>query len=308
MGSSLNALSVRNVAKHFGDVHALLDVSLTIARGEFFGLLGPNGAGKTTLLRIISGLLPCDAGDVQIAGDAAGNGSRKCALGIVPQEIALYESLTAEQNLHVFGAVQGMSRAHLKQRMDEVLNFVGLESHRRRRVKTYSGGMKRRLNLAVGLLHEPDILLLDEPTVGVDPQSRARTFELLEQLRAAGKTIIYTTHYMEEAERLCDRIGIIDHGLLLAEGTLSDLLKRVEQKHVVRVHGIASSQTILEFAAAASRRGHEYVEYIPNDAAQLGALVMQIEASPLAHSRLELIGPDLETLFLQLTGRELRDE
>jgi ABC-2 type transport system ATP-binding protein len=303
----VNALSVHNVAKHFGDVNALKGVSLTIARGEFFGLLGPNGAGKTTLLRIISGLLPCDGGEVRVAGEALGNGAFQRALGVVPQEIALYESLTAEQNLHAFGAVQGMNRAHLKQRTDHVLNFVGLESHRRRRVKTYSGGMKRRLNLAVGLLHEPEILLLDEPTVGVDPQSRARTFELLEQLRSAGKTIVYTTHYMEEAERLCDRIGIIDHGLLLAEGTLSDLLKRVEQKHAVRVHGLTVEKTIPEFSTATTRRGHEYVDYIPQDAAQLGALVMRIEASSLERSRLELIGPDLETLFLQLTGRELRD-
>jgi len=308
MGSSVSALSVRNVAKQFGDVHALQGVSLDVARGEFFGLLGPNGAGKTTLLRIISGLLPCDSGEVRIAGEALGNGAHKRRLGVVPQEIALYEQLTAEQNLRVFGAVQGMSGAHLQQRADHVLKFVGLDSHRRRRVKTFSGGMKRRLNLAVGLLHEPDTLLLDEPTVGVDPQSRARTFELLEELRGAGKTIIYTTHYMEEAERLCDRIGIIDHGLLLAEGALTDLLKRVEQKHVVRVHGIVAVQTIPEFSEAASRCGHEYVDYVPHEAAQLGALVMHIEASPLAHSRLELIGPDLETLFLQLTGRELRDE
>ena len=191
-------------------------------------------------------------------------------------------------------------------RIHAVLAAVGLEDRAADKVKTFSGGMKRRLNLAVGLLADPPILLLDEPTVGVDPQSRARIFELLRALNAAGKTLIYTTHYMEEAERLCRRIGIIDHGKLLAEGTLPELLARVSLPRVVRVYGeLAATAPALDGASLVREADH--VDYIPASADSLGALVSRLQASGLRYDRLEITGPSLETLFLQLTGKELRD-
>jgi ABC-2 type transport system ATP-binding protein len=300
-----SAISIRNVQKSFGDVRALDGVSLEIKAGEFFGLLGPNGAGKTTLLRILSGLMKADGGEAEFAKEADLSAQRP---GVVPQEIALYEMLSAEQNLEIFGTLHGLRGASLQGRIAATLEMAGLESQRKRRVKTYSGGMKRRLNLAVGLIHDPAILMLDEPTVGVDPQSRAKIFDLLEELRRAGKTIIYTTHYMEEAERLCDRIGIIDHGRVAAVGALTELLERVRKPRFVRLHGTGDAEKIPEFAQTKVERGHNHWDLIPDSAVDLGRLIKDIEQSGLPHNRMEIVSPNLETLFLELAGSELRDE
>jgi len=298
----MNAISAKNLHKSFGNVVALDGVDLEIQRGEFYGLLGPNGAGKTTMLRILCGLLRPDSGEITI--DAAHNGT--LAMGVVPQEIALYDPLTARQNLEVFGSLSGLRGSNLAERIRTVLDAVGLSDRATHKVKTFSGGMKRRLNLAVGILADPPILLLDEPTVGVDPQSRTRIFSLLQELNAAGKTLIYTTHYMEEAERLCTRIGIIDHGKLLAQGTLSDLVSRVKTPRVVRVHGNMPA-TLPQFEFASSVQEENHTDYVPRNPDDLGGLVSRIHASGLPYDRIEITGPNLEALFLQLTGKELRN-
>ncbi|MFH1010236.1 MAG: ABC transporter ATP-binding protein [bacterium] len=301
------ALSAKGIRKAFESVVALDGVTLEIQQGEFYGLLGPNGAGKTTMLRILSSLLAPDAGTVTILGEAVVRWKPSPALGVVPQEIALYDRLTARQNLDLFGSLNGLKGAALSERIEAVLKAVGLETRQKSRVSTFSTGMKRRLNLAIGLLHDPEILLLDEPTVGVDPQSRARIFALLGDLHKAGKTLIYTTHYMEEAERLCQRIGIIDHGKLIAEGTLSELLARIELPRSLRVHSAVPVEKCPEIPQVECICGESHFDFTPRGAQSLGALVTAVENSGIPYDRMELIGPNLETLFLQLTGRELRD-
>jgi ABC-2 type transport system ATP-binding protein len=222
-------LEVRALRKTFGSVIAVDDVSFTLGRGQLVGLLGPNGAGKTTTVSMIAGLVTPGSGEVLIAGRplAGDTDPAKRRLGLVPQDLALYEELTAQDNLRFFGALYRLAGRRLDEAIDAALQFVELADRRHARVKTFSGGMKRRLNLAAGLLHDPDILLLDEPTVGVDPQSRNAIFDQLGLLRGRGKALLYTTHYMEEAERLADRIVVIDHGRVIADDTLAGLQTRV---------------------------------------------------------------------------------
>jgi ABC-2 type transport system ATP-binding protein len=221
-------LDVRDLRKSFGDLTAVDGVSFSVGRGQILGLLGPNGAGKTTTVAMIAGLVTPDRGEVRIAGALLRGDTDplKRRIGLVPQELALYDELSARDNLRFFGALYGLTGPALTQAMDAALALVGLADRGRDRVGTFSGGMKRRLNLAASLLHDPDILLLDEPTVGVDPQSRNAIFDNLEQLRARGKTLLYTTHYMEEAERLADRIVVVDHGRVIADDTLAGLYER----------------------------------------------------------------------------------
>ena len=222
-------LEIRNLRKSFGSLVAVTDVSFSVRAGQIVGLLGPNGAGKTTTVSMVAGLLTPDRGDVLIAGHRlAGDADpAKRRIGLVPQDLALYDELSARDNLRFFGALYSLRRRALDDAIHGALALVGLEERARDAVKTFSGGMKRRLNLAAGLLHDPDILLLDEPTVGVDPQSRNAIFDNLETLRRRGKALIYTTHYMEEVERLADRIVVVDHGRVIAEDTLAGLQSRV---------------------------------------------------------------------------------
>jgi ABC-2 type transport system ATP-binding protein len=221
-------LDVKNLRKSFGALVAVDDVSFTLAKGQLVGLLGPNGAGKTTTVSMIAGLVTPDRGDVLIAGHrlAGDTDPAKRRIGLVPQDLALYDELSARDNLRFFGALYNLSGRTLDQAIGQALELVELADRARDRVKTFSGGMKRRLNLAAGLLHEPDILLLDEPTVGVDPQSRNAIFDNLELLKSRGTSLLYTTHYMEEAERLADRIVVIDHGRVIADDTLAGLQSR----------------------------------------------------------------------------------
>ena len=218
-------LEVRNLRKTFGSLVAVDDVSFLVRPGKMTGLLGPNGAGKTTTVSMIAGLIVHERGQVLVGGHPLSGDTdpSKRKIGLVPQDLALYDELTARDNLRFFGALYNLSGAPLESAMTSVLTLVGLADRARDRVKTFSGGMKRRLNLAAGLLHDPDILLLDEPTVGVDPQSRNAIFENLEELKRRGKALLYTTHYMEEAERLADRIVVIDRGKVVADDTLSGL-------------------------------------------------------------------------------------
>ena len=222
-------LQVQNLRKAFGPLVAVDDVSFAIEQGQLLGLLGPNGAGKTTTVSMIAGLLAADRGEVRVGGSRLVRDTDpvKRRIGLVPQDVALYDELSARDNLRFFGALYSLTGAALHQAIDRVLELVAIADRARDKVKTFSGGMKRRLNLAAGLLHDPDILLLDEPTVGVDPQSRNAIFDNLEILKRGGKALLYTTHYMEEAERLADRIVVIDHGKVIANDTLEGLQSRV---------------------------------------------------------------------------------
>ena len=222
-------LEIDGLARRYGEQDALRGVSLALHAGECLGLLGPNGAGKTTLVRAIAGRVRPDAGTITLLGRTLQPGARagRESLGVVPQEIALYPLLTAAENLEVFGALQGVHGPALAERVEWGLVFSGLESRRDDRVEAFSGGMKRRLNIACSVLHRPEVLLLDEPTVGVDPQSRARIWHMLDELRAAGTSIVLTTHQLDEAETQCDRIVIIDHGQIIAQGTLAELVAAI---------------------------------------------------------------------------------
>ncbi len=234
-------VEVNSLVKTFGQHEAVKGVSFTIGEGEIFGLLGPNGAGKTTTINIMCGYLEPTSGDTLIGGLSVTREPRKvkCLIGVVPQEIALYKDLTALENLEFFGEIYGLSARERKERAEEVLHFVGLYDRRKEPVKTFSGGMQRRINMAIALLHQPPFLMMDEPTVGVDPQSRENIFDNIEKLRDQGTTILYTTHYMEEAERLCNHIAIMDEGRIIAMGTLEQLLAlRDQNREIQRPHGL----------------------------------------------------------------------
>lgn len=274
------------ICKSFGSLRAVDHLSIKVARGELFGLLGPNGAGKSTTIGMAVGLIAPDHGAVLIDGASPADRAVRARLGVAPQALALYEDLSAAENLTFFGRMQGLSGARLRERVGWALDFVELAARQRDRVKGYSGGMKRRLNLAAAIVHDPPLILLDEPTVGVDPQSRNAIFENILSLKREGRTIVYTTHYMEEAQRLCDRIAIIDHGKLLALDTAPRLIER---------HGGKCRLTI---------EGPEGKQCIETDD-PLGELGRRQAASALTGFRVDQ--PDLERVFLNLTGRELRD-
>jgi ABC-2 type transport system ATP-binding protein len=304
-------LRIQSVTKRYGALTALDDVSLDIARGEFFGLLGPNGAGKSTLMSLIAGLRAPDAGTMTLDGAplSARDVSTRIGLGLVPQSIALYEDLSAEQNLRIFGELYGLRGADLRARIDEALAAVQLSDRRHDPVKKFSGGMQRRLNLVAALLHRPKLLLCDEPTVGVDPQSRNAIFDFLERLNREGLTIIYSTHYMEEATRLCSRIGIIDHGKILALGTLDGLLAQLlfEDEISFPASEVTAAFTPKLGALGAIVSSNGTHRFRPNAAMRMSefyALAEQHAVPPrlFAHER-----PTLQALFLHLTGRTLRD-
>jgi ABC-2 type transport system ATP-binding protein len=308
-------LVVEGLTRRFGGRTAVDDVSFRIGAGETYGLLGPNGAGKTTAISMIAGLLVPDRGTVAVAGrpvrpdDPAG----KAATGLVPQDIALYPDLTARENLAFFGRLQGLRRAHLADRIATVLDVVGLTDRADERIEAYSGGMKRRANIAAGLLHEPELLILDEPTVGVDPQSRNAILESIEVLGGAGLSVLYTTHYMEEAERLCDRIGIIDEGRLVAEGTRTELVQGIARRSHLRLSGIGPLAEVAEAAGAldtvqAATVADGTIDLLVTEVGPvLGPVVELAERAGVAITGLDVVAPDLETVFLELTGKALRD-
>jgi ABC-2 type transport system ATP-binding protein len=280
-------LSLIGVRKCYGPVVAVDDLTVAVRRGEIFGLLGPNGAGKSTTVHLAVGLLTPESGTVTIEG--FGSPDRRdvrLRVGVAPQMLSLYEHLSADENLAFFGRMYGLSGRRLDDRVQAALEFVGLVERRRGLLRDYSGGMRRRLNLAAAILHEPELLLLDEPTVGVDPQSRNSIFENILALKAKGRTIVYTTHYMEEAERLCDRVGIMDHGRMLALDTVGQLLAS---------HGPRS-------VLVATHGGHEIRIETDNPLAELNRLA---QAGLITDFRVER--PTLEQVFLRLTGRTLRD-
>jgi ABC-2 type transport system ATP-binding protein len=308
-------LEVNNLTKNYGKLMAVSGVSFRADRGETIGLLGPNGAGKTTTVSIIAGLLDADSGEVLIEGKQVKSDTDpvKLKIGLVPQDMALYEKLTARDNLTFFAALYSIYGAKANEAIAEVLTLVGLADRAGDKVETFSGGMKRRLNLAAALLHDPQILLLDEPTVGVDPQSRNAIFDNLEVLKKRGKTLIYTTHYMEEAERLCDRIVIVDHGKVVANDTLQGLHKLLPITNVIAVDldqadGFKAEQMLALPEVKSAELLEGTLRIGVHDLSRGAPRVLRwLSENGHSYHHVSSEQPDLETVFLSLTGRSLRD-
>jgi ABC-2 type transport system ATP-binding protein len=282
-------LTLTHLVKTFGTLRAVDGVSLDVRKGEVFGLLGPNGAGKSTTISMVMGVLTPDSGTVMLEGlGSPTSAAVRRHLGVATQTLAIYDDLTGRENLEFFGRLFGLGGAALKARVDACLEAVGLADRQKDRAKTYSGGMKRRLNLAAAIVHDPDVILLDEPTAGVDPQSRNNIIEMVQRLAAAGKTVVYTTHYMEEAQKLCSRVAIIDKGKILAEGTVDELVGRFGGESVVTI-----------------RREGGAVDEVSRTSDPVAALRSVMGSADVSGVRIDR--PDLETVFLSLTGRTLRD-
>lgn len=310
-------LEAHNLVKKFNDFTAVDGVSFAIQEGEMFSLLGPNGAGKTTTIAMLSCLLAPTAGEAIIGGHSVSQDPMavKKIIGVVPQDIALYEELSALENLQFWGRMYGMGGAALKQRVAEVLEQVGLADKAKQRVKTYSGGMKRRINIAVGLLHKPRLLFMDEPTVGIDPQSRRNILDSVKALNRQGMTVLYTTHYMEEAQELSQRVGIIDHGKLIALGTQQELTRMVGQMDALRLH-LPEGQETEPFVAAlqalpdvrqVTMADHQIVLIVPEAQEAIPPVFTQADRLGFKIRSVEIEEPNLEAVFLHLTGRALRD-
>ncbi|MCP4725730.1 MAG: ABC transporter ATP-binding protein [bacterium] len=296
-------IKVTDLRKSYGEIKAVDGISFDIQKGETFGLLGPNGAGKTTTINMVVGVLPPDSGEVQI--DNGGSPSDKAVrrkIGNAPQSIAIYQELTGEENIAFFGKLYGLRGSELKERIDWTLNFSGLKDRRKDKAVTYSGGMQRRLNLACSLVHDPPIVLLDEPTVGVDPQSRNHIFDSIEKLKKEGLTVIYTTHYMEEAQRLCDRVAIIDQGKILALDTVDGLIDKYGGKSVIEVKLESPPNENTKLPGVLD--GTDLRIETENPAQEISNLV----SSGIKFLQMRVERADLENVFLNLTGRRLRDE
>jgi ABC-2 type transport system ATP-binding protein len=312
---NLNAIEVKDLYKSFGETRAVQGISFKVLKGEIFGLLGPNGAGKSTTISMLSGLLTPDKGDALILGKSirAESESARAVLGVVPQDIALYPDLSARENLVFWGKMYGLRGNTLKQRVDEVLEIISLTDRQRSRVGTYSGGMKRRVNIAVALLHKPQVIIMDEPTVGIDPQSRRNILDNVKELNKQGMTVVYTTHYMEEAQELSNHIGIVDLGKLVAYGTHDELIRMVGEQtrldltlNVDKERVIPAWQSIEGVSRVSAADGK--VTALVNDSNQV--LPRLFESATRAGVRItsvEIQEPNLEAVFLHLTGKALRD-
>jgi ABC-2 type transport system ATP-binding protein len=310
-----NAIEVQNLRKYFGEIHAVDDVSFNVEAGEIFSLLGPNGAGKTTIISMLSCLLHPEAGDALVMGHSIRRDSMavKSVLGVVPQEVALYDDLTAQENLAFWGKMYGLRGAALKQRVEEVLEIIGLSDRQKGRLGKFSGGMKRRVNIAVALLHKPQIIYMDEPTVGIDPQSRRSIMDNVVALKNQGMTVLYTTHYMEEAQELSKHVAIMDHGKLIAIGTQEELVHIVgEMDRIVLMVNTAAERVIEAWKATP---GVKHVSFedgkmtvmVEDSNRVLPRLFDAATASGARITSVDIQEPNLETVFLHLTGRELRD-
>lgn len=310
-------LQVHNLVKKYGDFTAVKGVSFDIQQGEIFSLLGPNGAGKTTTISMLSTLYDPTEGDATIAGHSIRKDPMavRRVIGVVPQDLALYEDLTARENLEFWGQMYGLGGKALASRIAEVLEQIGLAERAKDRVRTFSGGMKRRVNIGVGLLHKPQLLFMDEPTVGIDPQSRRAILDTVKQLNAQGMTVLYTTHYMEEAAELSHRVGIIDHGEMIALGTQRELTQQVGQTETLILHigenddpaALAQSLTGLEGVLQAQATDHEVSIITPEAEDVLAAVVGAANERGIKIRSIDIREPNLEAVFLHLTGRALRD-
>jgi ABC-2 type transport system ATP-binding protein len=310
-------LEVTDLAKRYGDFAAVKGVSFDIKRGEIFSLLGPNGAGKTTTISMLSTLFSPSSGDATISGHSVTREAMtvRRAIGVVPQELALYDELTARENLNFWGQMYGLGGDALKRRVDDVLAQIGLTDKANDRVKTYSGGMKRRVNIGVGLLHKPQLLFMDEPTVGIDPQSRRAILDTVLDLNKHGTSVLYTTHYMEEAQELSHRVGIMDGGQMIALGTVKELTRRVGERETLRLHladdadatTLAIAMRAVPGVIEASATDHQVVVIVPDAEAALAAIVTKANDAGVRIRSLDIEEPNLEAVFLHLTGRALRD-
>ena len=313
-------VEVENLVKRYGNgkgVTAVSGISFAIRQGEIFSLLGPNGAGKTTTISMLSGLIAPTSGEARVNGRSITKEplAVKKLIGVVPQEIALYPTLSARQNLRFWGRMYGLGGTDLKRRTDELLDLVGLRERADERVATYSGGMKRRINIAVGLLHEPQIVFMDEPTVGIDPQSRRNILDTIKTLNQQGMTVLYTTHYMGEAEELSDRVGIIDHGQMIALGTQKELTQLVGENMSLRLYlsegdsteVLAASLQNLASVVQVTAVDSQIVLITPDAAAILPAVMNEAARHEVTIRSIDIQEPNLEAVFLHLTGRALRD-
>ncbi|MDF2658682.1 MAG: transporter related protein [Paenibacillus sp.] len=308
-------IQIRDLVKRYGSQVSVDHLNLDVNEGEIFGLLGPNGAGKSTTIKMMCGLLAPDQGEIRIGGESVRRSPLeiKRRIGVVPQELAIYEDLSARENVTFFAKLYGLKGKVLEERVEEALGFVGLLDRQKDKPSAYSGGMKRRLNIACAITHRPKLIIMDEPTVGIDPQSRNHILESVKTLNKMGSTIIYTTHYMEEVEAICSRVGIMDHGRLIASGTKEQLIRQLarEEKVVIGTGGVNA-------AAVEELRGHSRVEkvlvegdelavYLPSSSSYLQDILFILSKHEVAIQTLNRIEPNLETVFLALTGRTLRD-
>ena len=310
-------LEVTHLIKSYGNFNAVDDISFTIQEGEIFSLLGPNGAGKTTTISMLSTLFAPNGGDAAIAGYSITKEPMEVRrlIGIVPQDLALYEELSARENLNFWGQMYGLSGKALKDRVEEVLELTGMTEKASQRVKTYSGGMKRRVNIGVGLLHKPRLLFMDEPTVGIDPQSRRAILDSVKDLNHSGMTVLYTTHYMEEAQELSDRVGIIDHGKLIALGTQEELTRQVGETDTLILH-VSETDPVEKLVEAlrrlpgvkkADQNDHAVTVITPKAEEILAPAITKANEIGVKIRSVDIQEPNLETVFLHLTGRALRD-
>lgn len=314
-GNTMRVIEINDLYKTFKNKVALKGLSLTVDEGEIFGLLGPNGAGKSTLINILSMLLEKDKGEVKIWGyDMKENVMGiKEKIGVIPQDLAIFETLSAYENVKFFGSLYGFKGKELEEKVLEALAFVGLEERKKDKAKTFSGGMKRRLNIACGIVHKPKLIIMDEPTVGIDPQSRNYILESIKKLNKEGSTIIYTTHYMEEAESLCERIAIIDRGSVIAIGTRNELEALIDDKTTVQI-GIKAVETVDE-TVLASIKGVEKIKFEGNtvtivsrkEVTNLDKIIGKLVEGGTQITSVQTKKLDLEDVFLSLTGRKLRD-
>lgn len=307
-------IKINQISKKFDSFYALQDLSLQVKKGEFYSLLGPNGAGKTTCINMISNITKPTSGNIEIAGFDSLKDSNKIKkiIGVVPQEIALYEDLTATENLKFWGRINQVSSSKLSDKIMGTLKFLDLYNQRNQKISTYSGGMKRRINIAAALLHDPDIIFMDEPTVGIDPQSRLFTYEIFQKLHQQGKTIFYTSHNMEEVERLSDRIGIIDHGKLIAEGQLKDLKAQLEMDEtlvlrLIKTEDVEIVKTQLKIALPFQILKNEVFINSKNTQQDLVHILQQFQNLKVGIQSIEIKKVNLEMIFLNLTGHKLRE-
>ncbi len=302
-------INIREVSKSYGPIKALQHADLHIEKGSCFGLVGPHGAGKSTLMKILVGILEEFGGPVELGGKPVHQYRRdiKRQIGYVPQDICLEETLTARDNLLLFGQLYGLSGKDLNVRISEVLTLIGLEKREKSIVSTFSGGMKRRLNIGCALLHTPEIIILDEPTVGVDPQSRRAIFELIHELKAEGKTIVYSSHYMEEVEQLCDSIGFIDQGMVVEHGTMKEVFEKHRHSSIF-IEGEQITEEVLAPYGELTVRENGYVITSIDPLATLQKVALALRSQAVQPTRLELSQTKLEGIFFELTGTQLRDK